>query len=95
MASPEEFMLPCLSKKIFGIDCFGCGMQRSASLMIQGDFTAAFNMYPAIFTLILLFGFLAFHLKFKFKHGHTILLFLFIINIIIILTNYFLKHFTT
>lgn len=94
MALPEEFMLPCLSKKIFGIDCFGCGMQRSAVLMIQGDFTAAFNMYPAIFTLILLFAILALHLKFKFKQGHNILLFLFIINILIILTNYYLKHFT-
>jgi hypothetical protein len=93
MSSPEEYMLPCLSKKILGIDCFGCGIQRSAVLLAQGDFTSAFKMYPAIFTLILLFLFMLLHLKFKFKNGHNILLVLFIVNIFIILTNYISKHF--
>ncbi|MGJ8593272.1 MAG: DUF2752 domain-containing protein [Aquaticitalea sp.] len=93
MSSPEEYMLPCLSKKILGIDCLGCGMQRSAVSLAKGDFSAAFQMYPAIFTLIILFVFLMFHLKFKFKNGHNIILILFIVNIFIILTNYIIKHF--
>lgn len=95
MSSLEDFMLPCLTKQIFGIDCLGCGMQRSALFFIRGDFTAAFHMYPAIFSLIILFLFTIMHLIFKFKKGHIIILGLFITNVIIILTNYILKHFLT
>ena len=51
----EKYMLPCLNKKLFGIDCMGCGMQRSIALIAQGDFVGAFHMYPAIYTLVLLF----------------------------------------
>ena len=91
MSSIEDYMLPCLNKKLFGIDCLGCGMQRSMALIIQGDFKAAFIMYPAIYTLILMFAVLALHLKFKFKNGHKYLLILFVINILIIITNYINK----
>jgi len=91
MSSIEDFMLPCLNKKLFGIECLGCGMQRSVGLIIHGDFIGAFKMYPAIYTLILMFAVLALHLKFKFKNGHRYLLLLFILNIIIIITNYINK----
>ena len=93
MSSIEEFMLPCFWKQTFGIECLGCGIQRSLSLLIHGDFVAAFYMYPAIYTLIVLFGFLITHLKFQFRNGHKILLGLFILNISIIIINYYLKHF--
>jgi len=91
MSSIEDFMLPCLNKKLFGIECLGCGMQRSVGLIIHGDFIGAFKMYPAIYTLILMFAVLALHIKFKFKNGHRYLLLLFIINILIIVTNYINK----
>ena len=90
MSSIEDFMLPCLNKKLFGIECLGCGMQRSLGLIIQGDFIGAFRMYPAIYTLILMFAILALHLKFKFKNGYKYLLALFV-NIIIVITNYINK----
>lgn len=93
MSSLEDFMLPCLTKRMFGIDCLGCGMQRSAILLVRGDFSAAFHMYPAIFTLAILCGFFVLHLIYKFKNGHNIILGLFILNIIIILTNYILNNF--
>ena len=48
----EDFMLPCLNKKFFGVECLGCGLQRSISLLIQGEFTAAFVMYPAVYPLL-------------------------------------------
>jgi hypothetical protein len=91
MSGIDNYMLPCLNKTLFGVECPGCGMQRSVSLIVQGNFKAAFYMYPAIFTLIIMLAFLAFHIKFKFKNGHAILLLLFILNIIIIIVNYILK----
>jgi len=36
-------MLPCLSKQILGIDCLGCGFQRSIVLLFQGQFIDAFS----------------------------------------------------
>ena len=89
----EDYMLPCMWKKSFGIDCMGCGIQRSINLLINGEFIAAFKMYPAIYTLIIMFVFLIFHIKFQYKNGHKILLLLFTINISIIVINFLIKTF--
>ena len=93
MENPEQFMLPCLNKQLFGIDCLGCGMQRSASLIIQGEFAAAYNMYPAIYSLILLFGFIFINAFKNFKHGNKIILILAVLNAIIMIISYTLKIF--
>lgn len=90
---PEENMIPCFWKSTFNVECFGCGTQRALSLLLEGEFVAAFKMYPAIYTLILLGIFVIIHLKFKFKQGHNIILGLFILNIAIIVLNFILKHF--
>ena len=87
----EEFMLPCLNKKIFGIDCFGCGMQRATAFLFQGEFVAAFKMYPAIYTLFLLLGFIIFNMFLKFKFDSIVRLTLIAINVIIILVSYIIK----
>lgn len=69
----------------------GCGMQRAILLLLKGDFLASFKMYPALFTLIIMFMYLGFHLKFNFKKGHIVLKYLFILNVILIISNYFYK----
>lgn len=84
-------MLPCLNKKLFGLDCLGCGFQRSLLYVIKGDFIVAFNVYPAIYTLILLAIFLILNLKFKFKSGKKIIIIFTIINVLIIIASYFIK----
>ena len=87
----EENMLSCQWKDQFGVECTGCGMQRSIIHLLKGEFVEALYIYPAIYTLIILFIFLALHLKFDFKQGHKILLFLFIINLAIMLTNFIIN----
>jgi len=71
----------------------GCGMQRAIILLLKGDFVGSFKMYPALFTLIIMFVYLALHLRFHFKNGHKILLYLFYLNIVLILINFILKLF--
>lgn len=93
MQAAEEFMLPCLNKKLFGVDCLGCGMQRALALIFQGEFVAAFNMYPAIYTLITLLGFISVNAFKNFKHGNKIILILAVLNAIIIITSFILKTF--
>jgi hypothetical protein len=91
----DDYMLPCLWKQTFNIDCMGCGMQRSISLILSGDLVAAFYMYPAIYSLIALFSFLVLHLKFQFKNGHRIIFGLFLLNISIIVISFIIKTFLT
>lgn len=87
----EEFMLPCLNKKLFGFDCLGCGAQRAFVLVFEGNFPAAFKMYPAIFTLQLLLVFLIFNLFVKFKFDWHIKAGLIILNAAIIIVSYLYK----
>jgi len=89
--SPEDFMLPCLSKQILGLECFGCGLQRSTLLVFQGEFIAAFKMYPAIYTLILFGLFLSINLFYKFKYSEKIKITLVVLNILIIVISYIIK----
>lgn len=91
MLSPEDYMLPCLTKKFLGIECFGCGLQRSVVLLFQGEFMAAFYMYPAIYSLILFAGFLIINLFYNFKYAEKIKLILVVLNVVIIVTSYIIK----
>lgn len=87
----EDYMLPCINKKIFGIECLGCGIQRATVLLFRGEFIAAFKIYPAIYTLLLLLLFLIFNLFVKFKYDKIIKFSLIIINILIIVISYAIK----
>ncbi|WP_313789837.1 DUF2752 domain-containing protein [Flagellimonas aquimarina] len=87
----KNYMLPCLNKKLFGFECPGCGMQRSVSLIFQGEFLAAFTMYPAIYPLFLLFSFLLVNNFRKIKHANQIIITLGIVSVATILTNYLFK----
>jgi len=91
MSGLDDYMLPCLNKSLFGVECLGCGIQRSISLMIHGQFIAAYKMYPAIYTLLLLALFLVFNAFIKFKHDYKIKFGLIGLNVIIIVVSYILK----
>ncbi len=85
-------MLPCMHKKIFGIDCMGCGTQRALMLLLQGDFYAAFKMYPAIFTTLLFFIVVALHFLDKKRNYKKMLIFSAISNATIMIISYFYKY---
>ncbi|NND78780.1 MAG: DUF2752 domain-containing protein [Maribacter sp.] len=87
----EDFMLPCLNKKFFGIECPGCGAQRSLSLLFQGEIAEAFQMFPATFTIIPLLGFLLVDNFFNIKYANKIIITLMVSSVMLILGNYILK----
>lgn len=87
----KDLMLPCLSKQVLGIDCPGCGIQRSVLFLIQGDFLAAFKMYPAIYPILGLFGFLLLDQFFKIKFANKISITLMITSVLLILINFLIK----
>ncbi|WP_299110310.1 DUF2752 domain-containing protein [uncultured Winogradskyella sp.] len=87
----EDYMLPCLNKKILGFECMGCGIQRSIALIFEGKLIDAFFMYPAIYTLIGFFGFLIVNSFKNFKNSNKIIFILAISNVIIIVGNFLIK----
>ena len=87
----DEYMIPCFSKKLFGIDCFGCGIQRAFVLLMQGEFEAAFYMYPAIYSMILFFVAIGLQLIQKNKNYHVWIVSLGIITATIMVVSYFYK----
>ena len=91
MLSPEEYMLPCLNKKLFGFECMGCGLQRSLNLLFHGDFVAAFKMYPAIFTLIPLALLIGVSFFYKFKYSNKTINGLAIATVLIIIISFIIK----
>ncbi len=89
----EGNLLSCPTKQITGIDCLGCGLQRSVIHLIQGEFTLAFKMYAPIFPIILTFLFLTIHLLLNKNWSRMALKIGYFASALAILTNYILKFF--
>ena len=94
IADLDKYMLPCLNKKLFGLECMGCGFQRSFVLLLNGEFVDAFKMYPAIYTLIALVLLIGVNMLKPSKIIYNSLLALGIINLLIIIGNFFMKTFS-
>ena len=91
LLATKDYMLPCLNKKLFGIDCPGCGMQRAVDLLFHGDFVGAFKMYPAVYPIALLLLFLVSNLFLKMKYAHQVKFFLMLVTAGTIIVSYVLK----
>ena len=87
----EDFMIPCINKTLFGVDCFGCGTQRAFLLILNGKFLEAFYMFPAIYTTILFFIILGLNFIDKSRNYHKLIISLALINAIIMIISYFYK----
>jgi len=91
----EEYMLPCLNKKLFGIECPGCGTQRSIALLSHGEFWEAFKMFPAIYTTIPLFLLIFLHFIDKSRNYTKLIIIFAIANALVMIISYFYKQYLT
>ncbi len=87
----DSWMLPCMTKQMIGMDCPGCGIQRSISLLLQGDIISSFLMYPALIPIIFLLGFLIFDMFVNVKYSEQLKLWGTIIAVGTIITSYIIK----
>ncbi|MFT6096446.1 MAG: hypothetical protein ACJAXY_002583 [Nonlabens sp.] len=87
----DSWMLPCMSKQLIGMDCPGCGIQRSISFLLEGNIFESFLLYPGLFPGIFLFFFLIFDWFKDIRNGEQIKLWATVITIGTILTSYFIK----
>ncbi len=91
--SLEKYMIPCLNKTIFGIECLGCGFQRSLLLLLQCKFTEAFKMYPAVYTILLFFVCCIVATFDKKRVYGKLIFYLGILNAILMVTSYYYKNY--
>lgn len=87
----EQQMLACPSKKLFLLDCPGCGLQRSFLALLKGDFTLSWQLYPPTVFIIVTLFILILHLTIGLRHGAVLLKTLFIITTAIMAVNYIYK----
>ena len=73
------------------MDCPGCGLQRSLALLLKGEFVESFLMYPGLFPMMALFGFLVLNRFMDFRRANAIVIWLAGITVFAILANYFIK----
>ena len=66
-------------------------MQRSAIELLKGNFAESFHLFPALIPIMVMVGFLGFHLVFKFENGGTWLKYLFIGVAAVITISYVAK----
>lgn len=92
MARTEGYMLPCAYKKYFGVECPGCGMQRSFIALSKGEVAESLYLFPALLPLAFMLLFLILHLKFKFRNGATWLKWMFLFNALIIVSAFVYKQ---
>lgn len=93
MADLENYMLPCLNKKFLGFECMGCGLQRSFSLLLQGEFLASFKMYPAIYPLLLLLLVISINTLKPSKYNYKAIVILGIFTAAVMVVNFIIKTF--
>ncbi|MCL9804536.1 DUF2752 domain-containing protein [Flavobacterium amniphilum] len=89
----EEYMIPCISKALFGVDCLGCGLQRSLFLLLQGKFSEAFHMYPPIYTVLIFFTVLGLRFFDKSRNYNRLAVVLLFLNLVIMVISYIYKHY--
>jgi hypothetical protein len=84
----KQHLLTCPIKQHLGIDCPGCGFQRSVLSFFQGDLIGSFKLYPATMPLMALLLFTLIHLRFDLKHGAFIIKIFYVSVTLIIIINY-------
>ncbi|MFI5139848.1 MAG: DUF2752 domain-containing protein [Sphingobacteriales bacterium] len=88
----QNHLIPCPFKYLTGIDCPGCGFQRSVLALFQGDLHKSFTLYPPTIPLLLFFtyGLADKYLKLD-NSKNTLKKTLFVINGTIVLVSYSIK----
>ena len=90
----KHHLFACPFKTYFGIDCPGCGFQRSIIALLQGDLMTSVKLYPAAIPLVFVVLFKILHLRYPFKFGAAVIKVAFLSVVTVILINYIYKIYT-
>ena len=94
LGQADIFFLPCPFKYLTGVDCPGCGFQRSLLALLQGDLSRSLHLYPATIPLLVTFGTAWPAKKLIPENWELLIKMLYIITGSVILISYLIKLFT-
>lgn len=77
-----------------GLDCPGCGMQRSLVALLRGHFSESLHLFPALLPFIFTLLLMVLHLRFRFKNGARYILYSYMATAGILVAGYLLKMVT-
>ncbi|MGV3763622.1 DUF2752 domain-containing protein [Parapedobacter sp.] len=69
----QEWLLPCPIKIVIGIDCPGCGFQRSLLALLQGQWQESYRLYPPTVPLLMLLLYIILKNTFRLDRRDTVL----------------------
>lgn len=84
-------LLPCPFKYLFGIDCPGCGFQRSAIALFSGNLAKSIQLYPATIPVLMAAIFLLMAHKLPLKNPKVVKKSVYITVSALIMLSYSLK----
>jgi hypothetical protein len=87
----QNNLIPCPFKKLTGIDCPGCGFQRSLLALINGDFNKSLYLYPATIPLLAIIALNVLDRRFLFDKNRHIKKTLYVFTGTIIAGSYLFK----
>jgi Protein of unknown function (DUF2752) len=87
----QNHLLSCPFKKLTGMDCPGCGFQRSVIALLQGNLKSSLYLYPATIPLFLVTIFVLLDGRLHFDKRQLVKKALFMITATIILSFYIVK----
>lgn len=68
----ESIMVPCYFKLVFGINCPGCGLQRSIIFLLKGELWASIKMYPPLLPIAFTLGLYFFNKQYSYPNQEFI-----------------------
>lgn len=90
----SEHLLSCPFKSCTGMDCPGCGLQRSVIKLMEGDIPGSIEMHPGGIPYLAVLLITVLHIKFQFKNGSKVITWTFIFAVAVTITNYIIKLLT-
>jgi len=89
----EKNQLSCVIKSNFGVDCPGCGTQRSVIALLNGDIISSIELHPGVILFFLTAIATILQLFINHKSGGRIIMYLFVTTVVATLINFILKFF--
>lgn len=88
----EHHLLPCFFKSYFGVECPGCGLQRSFISLLKGNFLESLNYHAALIPLIIAIILLIVQLVINHEKGSKWVMWAFILTAAITVIQFIVKQ---
>ncbi|MBI3520297.1 MAG: DUF2752 domain-containing protein [Bacteroidetes bacterium] len=88
----EHHLLTCFFKSHFGVECPGCGLQRSLIALLKGDLMESLHYHAALIPFIITLLLLLLQLRIKHVNGGKWVMWAFITTTVITVVQFIIKQ---